>query len=319
MTVDELSSSVPWLVTMPAMTEFKAGFVAVVGRPNVGKSTLMNALLGQPVAAVSPKPQTTRRNQLGILTDDRAQVIFVDTPGLHEQHNKLGALMNEQANFALEDGDILLYIVDASVAPTEADRVLAKRLADRKSSKPLLLVMNKIDLVKMDEAAKRWAEYESLVTASQVVEVSALKRHGLADLLETLTELLPAGDLYYPADQVTDVYERQITADLIRAAALRLLRDEVPHGIDVRIDQFTERGDKGALIEATIFVERESHKGIVIGDGGGMIKQIGKMARQEIEAMNARKVFLDLRVKVKVNWRDDENALERFGYVRRKD
>jgi GTP-binding protein Era len=319
MTVDELSSSVPWLVTMPAMTEFKAGFVAVVGRPNVGKSTLMNALLGQPVAAVCPKTQTTPRNQLGILTDDRAQVIFVDTPGLHEQHNKLGALMNEQANFALEDGDILLYIVDASVAPTEADRVLAKRLADRKSSKPLLLVMNKIDLLKMDEAAKRRAEYESLVAANQVVEVSALKQAGLAELLDSITELLPVGDLYYPADQVTDLYEKQIAADLIRAAALRLLRDEVPHGIDVRIDQFTERGDKGALIEATIFVERDSHKGIVIGDGGSMIKQIGKTARQEIEAMSARKVFLDLRVKVKVNWRDDESALERFGYVRRKD
>ncbi len=281
---------------MPAMTDFKAGFVAVVGRPNVGKSTLMNALLGQPVAAVSPKPQTTRRNQLGILTDDRAQVIFVDTPGLHEEHNKLGALMNEQANFALEDGDVLLYIVDASVAPTEPDRVLAKRMAGRNNQQPLLLVLNKIDLLKVDEAGKRRAEYESLVAAKLVVEVSALKRAGLAELLESITELLPAGELYYPADQVTDLYEKQIAADLIRAAALKLLRDEVPHGIDVRIDQFTERGDKGALIEATIFVERDSHKGIVIGDGGSMIKQIGKAARQEIEAMSARKVFLDLRV-----------------------
>lgn len=297
---------------------FKAGFVAVVGRPNVGKSTLMNALLGQPVAAVSSKPQTTRRNQLGILTDGKAQVIFIDTPGLHEEHNRLGALMNEQALFALEDGDVVLFIVDVFASPTEADRALAKRLAARKSQRPLLLVLNKVDTLDQEQLKACRAEYESLVAAQQTVEISALNRKGLPELLDTLTELLPEGDLYYPADQVTDLYERQIAADLIRAAALQSLRDEVPHGIDVRIDGYLERGQKGALIEATIFVERESHKGIVIGERGAMAKKIGQAARKQIETMSGRKVFLELRVKVKANWRDDENALERFGYTRRK-
>lgn len=301
------------------MSDFKAGFVAVVGRPNVGKSTLMNALLGQKVAAVSPKPQTTRRNQLGIMTDNEAQVIFIDTPGLHEEHNKLGALMNEQALFALEDGDVILFLVDASMAPHKEDQLLAKRISGRRSQQPVLLILNKIDLLDAERLATRRAEYGALVSATDTLEISALERRGLPELMAKILAQLPAGEPYYPDDQVTDLYERQIAGDLIRAAALQLLRDEVPHGIDVRIDRFVERSDTGALIEATIFVERESHKGIVIGEGGAMIKKIGQAARKEIEAMNARKVFLDLRVKVKANWRDDENTLERFGYSRRKE
>ncbi|HKY79286.1 MAG TPA: GTPase Era [Anaerolineales bacterium] len=302
---------------MPA--DFKAGFVAVVGKPNVGKSTLMNALLGQQVAAVSAKPQTTRRNQLGILSEQDSQIIFVDTPGLHREHNKLGSLMNEQALFALEDGDVVLFLVDSSQPPTEEDRALAGKVAARRSRRPVLLALNKVDLLGPAEVRGRRAEFETLAPTEKTLEISATQGSGLPDLLAAIRERLPRGEAYYPNDQVTDVFERQIGADLIRAAAMGRLRDEVPFGIDVRIDRYVERGEQGALIEATLFVERESHKGIVIGEGGQMIKEIGKRARKEIEAMSQRKVFLDLRVKVKANWRDDETALEQFGYGRRKD
>ena len=285
----------------------------------MGKSTLMNALIGQPVAAVSAKPQTTRRNQLGILNEQNAQIIFIDTPGLHQEHNKLGTLMNEHALFALDDGDVVLFLVDGSQAPTEEDRVLAGKIAGRHSRSPVLLAINKVDLVDAAEINGRRTEYEALVPTERAFEISALRGTGLAKLLGAIIERVPKGEPFYPSDQVTDLFERQIAADLIRAAAMGRLRDEVPFGIDVRIDQYTERGDQGALIEATLFVERESHKGIVIGEGGQMIKEIGKSARKEIEAMSQRKVFLDLRVKVKANWRDDETALEQFGYGRRKD
>lgn len=299
--------------------ESKAGFVSVVGKPNVGKSTLMNALIGQPVAAVSAKPQTTRRNQLGILNEQNAQIIFIDTPGLHQEHNKLGTLMNEHALFALDDGDVVLFLVDGSQPPTEEDVVLAGKIAGRHGRGPVLLALNKVDMVAAADMVDRRAEYEALVPTEQTFEISALQGSGLPALLGAIIERVPKGEPFYPNDQVTDLFERQIAADLIRAAAMGRLRDEVPFGIDVRIDQYTERGDQGALIEATLFVERESHKGIVIGEGGQMIKEIGKSARKEIEAMSQRKVFLDLRVKVKANWRDDETALEQFGYGRRKD
>lgn len=295
--------------------DFKAGYVAVVGRPNVGKSTLMNRLLGQPVAAVSAKPQTTRRNQLGIFNDDQVQMIFVDTPGLHQEHNKLGAWMNEQASFALQDGDVILFLVDVSTPPQAEDKLLAEKIAKRRNRQKLVLALNKMDIPSQPFRA----DYEALVEADQVLELSAAEGSGIAELMAQLTELLPKGQPFYPQDQVTDFYERDIAADLIRAAAMQLLREEVPHGIDVRIDQYTERGDEGAKIDATIFVERESHKGIVIGGGGQMIKQIGQAARKEIEAMSQRKVYLELRVKVKPNWRDDDNALRQFGYVPRKD
>jgi GTP-binding protein Era len=298
---------------------FKSGFVSVVGRPNVGKSTLMNALLGQKVAAVSPKPQTTRRNQLGILTNERAQIVFTDTPGVHEQRNKLGGFMNAEAINALEDGDLILFVVDAASEPEPEDRALAEKMAARRSQQPILMLLNKVDLLSGEQMEARRAEYESLVSAGRTLWVSAQEGLGLAELLDTLIELLPEGEAFYPEDQVTDLYERQIAADLIREAALKNLREEVPHGIAVRIDRFIEREEKGALIEATIFVERESHKGIVIGEKGTMIKAIGQAARKEIEAMSGRKVYLELRVKVRANWREDEKELERFGYAKRKD
>jgi GTP-binding protein Era len=302
---------------MKRVTDMKAGFIAVLGRPNVGKSTLMNALLGQKVAAVSAKPQTTRRNQLGILTTVQAQIIFVDTPGVHTERNKLGELMNAEALYTVEDADVLLVLVDASTPPGEEDRALAAKLAGH--TQPLVMVLNKVDLLDHEQLESRRKQYGELAPSARMVETSALKQQGLDTLLALLIELLPAGDAFYPAEQVTDLWERQIAADLIREAALSNLREEVPHGIAVRVDQFLERGERGAKIEATIFVERESHKGIVVGEGGRMIKTIGQAARKEIEKMSGRSIFLDLRVKVNEGWRDNEKEIERMGYARRKD
>jgi GTP-binding protein Era len=296
------------------MTDIRSGYVAIVGRPNVGKSTLVNALLGQKIAAVSPKPQTTRRRQLGILTDESTQIIFVDTPGLHVARHKLGEFLNQEAQEALEQVDAVLFLVDSSVEPTEEDwnvAVLLNRLPRRI---PRFLVMNKLDLLDAELLAGRTAAYSRLLDGPQIQHVSARLGTGLAELLDALRAALPQRPAEFPEEQVTDSYERDIAADLIREAALLNLRDEVPHGIAVRIDEFTERENGVAYIAATIFVERESQKGIVIGEGGKMLKIIGSAARQQIEQMGGRPVFLQLRVKVLKEWRKDENALLRFGY-----
>ncbi len=293
---------------------FRSGFVAIVGRPNVGKSTLVNALLGQKIAAVSPKPQTTRRRQLGILTNESAQIIFVDTPGLHVARHKLGEYLNQEAQASLEHVDAILFLVDISDEPTEEDKTVASLLNRVPSRTPRFLVLNKIDLLLPEAIPARAEMYSELLMQSKVQQVSARKGHGLAELLEALTQILPKRPPEYPEDQVTDSYERDIAADLIREAALLKLRDEVPHGIAVRIDEFTERDNGMAYIAATLFVERESQKGIVIGEGGLMLKSIGTSARQEIVKMGGRPVFLELRVKVLKEWRKDEAALLRFGY-----
>jgi GTP-binding protein Era len=268
---------------------------------------------------VSSRPQTTRRNQLGILTLENAQIVFVDTPGLHEERDKLGEFMNSQALAALEDADVVLFLADASETSNKEDRLLAEKISEFVGKQPVVLVLNKMDLVNEKQLERRREEYGLLVASKRTLEVSAIERVGLADLLAELMDLVPVGEAYYSNEQVTDLYEKQIAVDLIRAAALNLLRDEVPHGIAVRIDGFAERGDTGARIEATLFVERESHKGIVIGEGGKMIKEIGSAARKEIETMSGRKVFLDLRVKVKANWRQDAKELERLGYSRKEE
>ena len=294
--------------------DFRSGFIAVMGRPNVGKSTLMNRLLGQTVAAVSPKPQTTRLQQLGILTLEEAQLVFIDTPGLHHPHHKLGEFMNQDALLALEDADLALLILDASFPPGEEDLLFGKALNELKSPPPVLLVLNKIDSVNAQELEERKAEYQALMPEADLIPISAAAGTNLEQLETQLVESLPEGPLLYPEDQVTDLYEREIAADLIRASAMNLLEEELPHVIAIRIDEYKEREGGNAYIEATIFVERDSQKGILIGEGGSMIKAIGMAARKEIEAMSGRKVYLRLRVKVKKNWRNDLNALRLFGF-----
>lgn len=300
-------------------TSQKSGYVAVMGRPNVGKSTLINALMGQKIAAVSPKPQTTRRRQLGILTQDNAQVIFVDTPGVHQPRNKLGQNMMRLAQETLEDSDLILFIVDASQTPNAEDGMLADMLNEMKNPSPVLVTLNKSDLVPHEEMEVRKEAYMSLLgerIAGQALAmtVSAVRGLNMDTLLYEIISRLPEGEPFYPEDEITDLYERDIAADLIREAALIHLRDEVPHGLTVRIDEYTERSDRGAYIAATVFVERESHKAIVIGQGGEMMKKIGSAARREIESMSGRKVFIRLRVKVRKNWRNDEKILRWFGY-----
>jgi len=301
---------------MNAAISYKSGFVAVMGRPNVGKSTLVNALLGQKVAAVSPRPQTTRKHQLGILTLENAQIIFVDTPGVHRPRHKLGERMNEEAQDALEHSELILFLVDASQPPSDDDRLLASRITSLRFAVKTILVLNKIDLLPYSsiemEIAERKAVFHALLPQADVFAISATRGDNREALLAAMIEWLPEGEPLYPEEQVTDFFERDIAGELIREAALLLLREEIPHGIAVRVDEFTERGETGAFISATVIVERESHKPIVIGQGGSMLKKIGSAARKEIETMSGRKVFLELRVKVRKNWREDEQAVRQL-------
>jgi GTP-binding protein Era len=292
--------------------EYKVGFVAVMGRPNVGKSTLINAIIGQKVAAVSPRPQTTRRRQEGILTTEQYQVILIDTPGVHQPRSKLGESMNLEARSALEHCDCVLFMVDASQLPSDEDKLLANMLHSMVRSGLPILVLNKIDLIPTNQIHEIQEAYQGLIPSGDTILISATRGDNREDLIQKIITYLPEGEPFYPEEQVTDLFERDITADFIREACLNYLRYEVPHGIVVRIDEFTERNEQGVYIEATIFVERESHKGIVIGQNGQMLKKIGTASRKEIEAMSGKKVFLRLRVKVRKNWRDDEKMVKQM-------
>lgn len=297
------------------MNDFRSGFIAIIGRPNVGKSTLVNALLGQKIAAVSPKPQTTRKRQLGILTTESAQLVFVDTPGLHSPRHKLGKFLNQEAEESLEGVDVILWLVDASARPTDEDQQIAALLNRTPRRTPLVLAANKIDLIPAEVLTSRLEAYQSsLKREAQVISISATQNRNLEQLLELLISLSPFRPPEFDEEQVTDSYERDIAADLIREAALHHLRDEVPHGVGIRIDEFKERENGMLYIAATVFVERNSQKGIVIGEGGKMLKAIGSAARKEVEEMSGRPIFLELRVKVLKDWRNDENAMRRLGY-----
>ncbi|HVM70672.1 MAG TPA: GTPase Era, partial [Anaerolineales bacterium] len=290
------------------------GFIAILGKPNVGKSTLVNAILGQKIAAVSPRPQTTRRRQLGILTQPEAQLIFVDTPGVHAPKHKLGQFFNQEAEEALDGVDVVLFLVDASLEPDDEDRQAASLLQGLRRKPEVILGLNKIDKLPAQAIDLVKSDYQVLAPDAAVLAFSATSRQGLKELLEAITARLPVRPPEYPEDQITDLYEKEIAAELIREAALVFLRDEVPHALAVRMDEFSERENGNAFISATLLVERDSQKGIVIGEKGAMLKKIGTAARKEIESMSGRKVFLELRVKVDKDWRDDENALRRLGY-----
>lgn len=307
-------TQVPLFEEVPA--DHRSGFVAVIGRPNVGKSTLINGWLGQKIAIVSPKPQTTRQRLLGILTRPDAQVIFVDTPGLHKPHHPLGEFMVDQAEQALPDADVICFVVDLGVEPTVGDRLIVETIQAKAPGTPVVLALNKLDTLKPAEVTPRVEAYRSLLPgAADWVALSALEPGGREDLLQRIVALLPFGPRYYPADQVTDQEERFLAAELVREQVLHATRDEVPHSVAVLVQEFKERPDGHAYISATIYVERESQKPIVLGQGGSRIKQIGQAARQEIEAALGRPVYLELWVKVWPNWRKDESRLRLLGYA----
>ncbi len=296
--------------------DHRSGFVAVVGRPNVGKSTLINGWLGQKIAAVSPKPQTTRQRLMGILTRPDAQVIFLDTPGLHKPQHKLGEFMVDQAQQALPDADVICLVVDGSVAPGPADRIVAQDIATRAPQTPVVLAVNKVDLMQAKALDERVTAYRALLPhAADWAVITALDEAGRADLLARIVSLLPLGPRYFPEDQVTDLQERFIAAELIREQALLLTHQEVPHSIAVLVDEFKERPDGVVYVSATIYVERDSQKRIVLGKGGQVIKQIGQGARVQIEEMVGGRVYLDLWVKVWEQWRKKDSRLRYLGYA----
>jgi GTP-binding protein Era len=293
--------------------DYRSGFVAVVGRPNVGKSTLMNACLGQKIAIVSEKPQTTRNRLLGIYTTGQAQIIFVDTPGIHEPLHQLGKVMVETAVHAITDADMMLFVVDASQAPTAEDRLVAQAIRQSGQSLPVVMALNKIDRLPSADSPHTQA-YLSLVSVAAWLPISATRGDNREELLRLIIGQLPPGPRYYPSDQVTDQQTRFIAAELIREAAMTCLHQEVPHALAVVVDEFKERDAGVTYISAMLFVERDTQKGIVIGQGGKMLKEIGRTARMEIQKLVGTRVFLELWVKVRPKWRQREEELRRLGY-----
>lgn len=289
----------------------KSGFVTLIGRPNVGKSTLMNRLIGQKIAITSNKPQTTRNRIQTVLTTKQGQIVFLDTPGIHKAKNKLGNYMVNVAEHTMDEVDVILWLVEPTDYIGAGERHIIEQL--KKTKTPVILVINKIDTVKKDAILGFIDAYRKELDFSEIVPVSALKGNGTEDLIQSIFKYLPYGPAFYDEDTITDQPMRQIVAELIREKALRLLEDEIPHGIAVSIESMKEKGSL-CHIEATIVCERDSHKGIIIGKGGAMLKKIGSQARPEIEEMLEMQVNLKLWVKVKKDWRDSDFLMKNFGY-----
>ena len=293
--------------------EFKSGFVTLIGRPNVGKSTLMNHLIGQKIAITSEKPQTTRNRIQTVYTDERGQIIFLDTPGIHKAKNKLGEYMVNVAENTLKEVDVILWLVEPTTFIGAGERHIAEQLSKIKT--PVILVINKIDTVKSKEEILTFiAAYKDILNFAEIIPVSALKEMNIEDVKSSIFKYLPAGPQFYDEDTVTDQPMRQIAAELIREKALRMLDDEIPHGIAVVIDQMKERPNGIIDVDATSVCERDSHKGIIIGKGGSMLKRIGTAARMEIENLMDTKVNLKLWVKVRREWRDSDMYMKNYGY-----
>lgn len=296
-----------------APVQKKSGFVTLIGRPNVGKSTLMNHLIGQKIAITSDKPQTTRNRIQTVYTDERGQIIFLDTPGIHKAKNKLGEYMVNVAEHTLKEVDLILWLVEPSTFIGAGERHIAEQLQGVKT--PVILVINKTDTVKNQEDILTFINaYKDICNFAEIVPVSALRDKNTDTLLEQLFKYLPYGPQFYDEDTVTDQPMRQIAAELIREKALRLLEEEIPHGIAVTIEKMSERSNGIMDVEATIICERDSHKGIIIGKGGAMLKRIGSAARRELEAMLETKVNLQIWVKVRKEWRDSELLMKNYGY-----
>lgn len=292
---------------------FKSGFVTLIGRPNVGKSTLMNQIIGQKIAITSNKPQTTRNRIQTVYTCDEGQIVFLDTPGIHKAKNKLGEYMVNVAEQTLKEVDVVLWLVEPTDYIGAGERHIAEQL--EKINTPVILVINKVDTIKKEEILKFIDNYRKILDFAEIVPVSALKGTNTDDLIDTIFKYLPYGPMFYDEDTVTDQPMRQIVAELIREKALKCLDEEIPHGIAVYIDRMKERKSGDIIdIDATIVCERDSHKGIIIGKQGAMLKKIGSAARYEIEKMMEIKVNLKLWVKVRKEWRDSDVQLRNFGY-----
>jgi len=292
-------------------SDFRSGFVALVGRPNAGKSTLINTLLGKKIVIISDKPQTTRNRIQCILTEERGQVIFFDTPGIHKPKHRLGEYMNTAATTALKGVDMAVYVVDASVALGSGEEYVLDII--KKSGIPCILALNKIDLLKKEDILVKIAEYSKLADFKEIIPISALQAENTGKLLDLIFTELPPGPLYYPAEEITDQPERFIMAELIREKLLALTREEIPHSIAVAVENMEEK--KSLIkIEAVILVERDSQKGIVIGKNGRVLKEVGRLAREDMESLLGSKVFLELWVKVRKDWRNQNAILRELGY-----
>ncbi len=294
----------------------KSGFATLVGRPNVGKSTLMNHLIGQKIAITSARPQTTRNRIQTVYTDERGQVVFLDTPGIHKAKNKLGEYMVTVIDQTLSEVDVILWLVEASPRIGKEEQAIAERL--NKSKAPVILVVNKIDTIKKNEVLPIMEAYKGLCHFADIVPVSALKDQNTETLLDVIYKYLPEGPMYFDEETVTDQPMREIAAEIIREKALRLLQDEVPHGIAVTIEKMRERENGIMDIEASIICERETHKGIIIGKGGEMLKKIGSQARTDIETMIETQANLKIWVKVRKDWRDNDLFVKTYGYDKGK-